>query len=334
VPLIVLIVVLDLLVLAPMSAWLALQRGRSPSGWFILGAIIGPIAFLAVGLAPTAWETRERAERTRPCDRCLTLVPGPATRCFACGSTLTPVEAAAPAPAAAPRREPAPTATPTAAPSPTLRAVTGPERVLPAEEVAVTPFRTPESARPDHSVTVPFRALTQPAVPAATSAAPVPPPRPTPPRRGARGRQNLADVQPVATGALIGGDLSLGIGELGERFVVGARSDTVVVYGPIGAATEKAVLQAPRDSVEVTRLPDGFVLTSEPEPGRRVRVAFRNPVSAEVDRVMATLDRDNLPIAHVVPEAPAPKPTQTRSQRAERTKRTPSRGSRRAGTPR
>jgi hypothetical protein len=333
VPLIVLIVVLDLLVLAPMSAWLALQRGRSPSGWFILGAIIGPIAFLAVGLAPTAWETRERAERTRPCDRCLTLVPGPANRCFACGATLTPVEAAAPAPAAAPRVEPA-QAVPTAAPSPSLRTVAGPERPRPAEEVAVTPFRTPESARPDQPVPLPFRALTQPAAPPAASAAPIPPPRPTPARRGGRGRQSLADVQPVATGALIGGDLSLGIGELGERFVVGARSDTVVVYGPIGAATEKAVLQAPRDSVEVTRLPDGFVLTSEPEPGRRVRVAFRNPVSAEVDRVMATLDRDNLPIAHVVPEPPASKPTQTRAQRAERTKRTPSRGSRRAGTPR
>lgn len=333
-PLIVLVVVLDLLVLAPMSAWLALQRGRSPSGWFILGAIIGPIAFLAVGLAPTAWETRERAERTRPCDRCLTLVPGPASRCFACGATLTPVEAAAPVPAAAPRTEPAPTAAATAESSPSLRAVAGPERRRPPEEVAVTPFRAPESARPDQPVTVPFRALTQPAAPAAASAAPIPPPRPSPSRRGGRGRSSLADVEPVATGALIGGDLSLGIGELGERFVVGARSDTVVIYGPIGAASEKAVLQAPRDSVEVTRLPDGFVLTSEPEPGRRVRVAFRNPVSAEVDRVMATLDRDNRPIAHVVPEPPAPEPAPTRSQRGERTKRAPSRSSRRTRTPR
>lgn len=38
------------------TAWLADQKERDPLGWFALGLLFGPIALLAVGLAPTLGE--------------------------------------------------------------------------------------------------------------------------------------------------------------------------------------------------------------------------------------------------------------------------------------
>lgn len=40
------------LALAGLTAWLAKERGRSGRLWFVAGAIFGPFALLAVGLAP------------------------------------------------------------------------------------------------------------------------------------------------------------------------------------------------------------------------------------------------------------------------------------------
>lgn len=42
----------DFLVMAPLTAWLARERGRSTTAWLVLGALLGPFALFAVGLAP------------------------------------------------------------------------------------------------------------------------------------------------------------------------------------------------------------------------------------------------------------------------------------------
>ena len=306
------IVLFDIVAMAPLCAWLAVQRGRSPSGWFILGALIGPFALATLGAAPTAWELRERRARTRPCDRCLSLVPDAATRCHACGATLQPAprlagsatpttvaasgsmdgdmeaDVAPPSlptrpvalPASGSRRQAAPMARPVTVPVPEPRPF-----LVAVKEPASEPPPSPSAQRAE--------APRVTAVPAAT--------QPRPPRRR---RLIPSDIVPVTSGALVGGDLSVGIGELGERFLVGTADESVVVFGPIGSAQEKVVLEAPRDSVEVTRVPDGFVLTSEPDPGRRVRITFRNTASTEVERAIALLDPDNRPIAHL-PHDPA-----------------------------
>lgn len=52
--LILLILGFDVLVMAPLTAWLAGQRDRSPLAWFAVGVVAGPLALLAVGLAPPA----------------------------------------------------------------------------------------------------------------------------------------------------------------------------------------------------------------------------------------------------------------------------------------
>ena len=38
------------------AAWLAAQKHRDPIGWFFLGLLFGPLALLAVGLAPRLYE--------------------------------------------------------------------------------------------------------------------------------------------------------------------------------------------------------------------------------------------------------------------------------------
>ncbi len=46
------LLILDLLVFVPLTAWLAQQKGRSWAEGAIVGAAIGFIGFLAIGLAP------------------------------------------------------------------------------------------------------------------------------------------------------------------------------------------------------------------------------------------------------------------------------------------
>jgi len=118
---IVLIILIDVILVAPLSAWLADQKGRSPSGWFVAAAIAGPIAFLALGLAPPSWVVEEARRRSRRCERCDAPVSLQARHCPTCGTELPP------APAPEPEREPAPTPEPipvAAAATPVVAAAT------------------------------------------------------------------------------------------------------------------------------------------------------------------------------------------------------------------
>ncbi|HEX8940907.1 MAG TPA: hypothetical protein VF763_12175 [Candidatus Limnocylindrales bacterium] len=82
------VLILDLVVCGPLSAWIATQKGRSPSAWFVVGAVAGPFALLAVGLAPGAWEAAYGRSLARACPTCGTLVSVVASRCPACGAAV------------------------------------------------------------------------------------------------------------------------------------------------------------------------------------------------------------------------------------------------------
>jgi hypothetical protein len=78
------LLVVDLLVFGPVTAWLAKQRGRSMGEGFILGALLGLIGLILIGLSPAA---------TRPmqtCPRCAEKVLAAASVCRYCGAQLTP----------------------------------------------------------------------------------------------------------------------------------------------------------------------------------------------------------------------------------------------------
>ena len=80
-----LIVVLCLwvLFLGEPSAWLAVERGRSAWNGLIAGMFFGPLAVIAIGLAPLG-----ATGRFHQCPECLEGVRKLATKCSQCGADL------------------------------------------------------------------------------------------------------------------------------------------------------------------------------------------------------------------------------------------------------
>jgi hypothetical protein len=86
-----LIVVLALWVLVGggPAAWLAAERGRSVGNGLVAGMFFGPLAVVAIGLAPLG-----ATGRFGQCPECLEGVRKFATRCPHCGADLIEEEAA------------------------------------------------------------------------------------------------------------------------------------------------------------------------------------------------------------------------------------------------
>lgn len=74
------------LIVANLAAWLAAERGRRFWEWFAMGLLTGPLAILAVGLAPVVPSGRFTA-----CDECQLAIPRRATKCPHCGTDLLEV---------------------------------------------------------------------------------------------------------------------------------------------------------------------------------------------------------------------------------------------------
>jgi hypothetical protein len=86
---ILILLAIDILFVGPLAAWVADQKGRSPTAWFVLAAITGPIALFAVGVAPPRWVVEDARRRVRRCPACETLNAPAASRCLACQADLT-----------------------------------------------------------------------------------------------------------------------------------------------------------------------------------------------------------------------------------------------------
>jgi hypothetical protein len=77
------------LVQAGLAGWLADERGRGMGSWAIAGLLAGPVALLAVGLAPIGTTGSFKA-----CVECQMGIPASATRCPYCRTDLIRAEAA------------------------------------------------------------------------------------------------------------------------------------------------------------------------------------------------------------------------------------------------
>lgn len=71
-----------------LAGWLANERGRDFFPWLITGVIFGPLAVIAVGLAPVGTTGVFKA-----CVECQMGVPADATRCPYCRTDLIRAEA-------------------------------------------------------------------------------------------------------------------------------------------------------------------------------------------------------------------------------------------------
>ena len=84
------VLLIDLLIFAPVGAWLATQKGRTAVEGAALGAVLGVLGIIVIGLAPAAHG------QTRKCPQCAEQVLAEAKICRYCGSPLTPTALAAP----------------------------------------------------------------------------------------------------------------------------------------------------------------------------------------------------------------------------------------------
>jgi len=83
------IVLVDALVVGPLTAWLADERGRDPAPWFLLGVLFGPIALVSVGFGP-----RKVGSTFKACVECQEAIFSAATSCPFCGTDLIAAESA------------------------------------------------------------------------------------------------------------------------------------------------------------------------------------------------------------------------------------------------
>jgi len=84
----IMLLIVDLLVFAPIGAWLAQQRGRTPAFGALVGAVFGILGIIVLGLAPPP------KGLTRTCPRCAEDVKYAAVVCRYCGTALSPIAAA------------------------------------------------------------------------------------------------------------------------------------------------------------------------------------------------------------------------------------------------
>jgi hypothetical protein len=264
---VVILILIDVVLVAPLTAWLADQKGRSPSAWFVTAAIAGPISLLAVGLAPTRWQVEDARRRSRRCPRCDTATSRQAVVCASCGAELPvhtepepePAAAPKPAPAVAPRPEPeaAPAAASAVEASPTALAADEPEEE-PAPPAAVEPDIVDEDEAKVEDLSR---------------------------RRG---------VENVATGVFAGGISELGAG---YRYLISISARMLYVSGPVDVAPHHVVFRAPRTTVDASMFGGDLVVVAEWPVGRKRQLVFRGIAGTSADQIVSVLSRDSLPVA-------------------------------------
>ena len=259
-PQILWLLIVDVIIVAPITAWLANEKGRSPTLWFVVAAIGGPIALLAVGLGPTRWDVEEAHRRVRRCPSCEAGVSLVATRCHACGADLPPADTEpAPVPASELEHQPQLAFEPQAEPTPA--APTNLDEPTPEPVIVTTVGRritaAVENPNGDGGVH----------------------PEPKRARRGAR---------TIATGVFAGGSGDMIVG---YRYMISLTEKQLQLSGPVDVAPQRVVFRAARASVEAAALDSDLVIGAETSSGNRVQLSFRGVAGGKGDDLVALLDQ-------------------------------------------
>ena len=315
---ILLLLLIDLIIVAPLTGWLANQKGRSPSGWFVAAIIGGPLAMLAVGLAPSRWAVEEDRRLDRRCPRCDNRVSATTRHCPACDTELAQMPETVPVSTPHPAPDQAPTARPNPA---TARAQA---RGIAEETVAprvTAPARRPAEARSAPPATaeanVPEPVAARTADPRQESA----PPPVVEEEPGGHDLSQRRGVANIASGVFAGGVSELGAG---YRYLISTSPTMLYISGPIDVAPTRIVFQSPRSTVDASHFEGDLVIVAESPLGRKRQLVFRGIAGADAAKVEELLARPDEPVS--APEAmPASTPATTRPAARAAPSRTPRR---------
>jgi hypothetical protein len=227
------------LTFGPLAAWLAARRGRNPAIWLLLGALLGPLAFALIQVAPPAH-----------CWNCSEPTIGFESHCSTCGSDLRSPETSVPAgrPVVDSQME-----------RPPLRAVPDPihpatlaDRMAanegaPLAEPGAEPLLARGARRPGRGSLAASGVSADP----------------------------RSDVTILAIGVLVRGSEPL---LPGSRYVIARTHDRLHIIGPLEASNEHVALDLPRAGIEANFVADRLVITgsSDDRTRRTFVLAFQS----------------------------------------------------------
>ena len=248
-------------VFAPIAGWFATRRLRNPVSWFILGALIGPLALILLAAAPPA-----------RCPVCDAVVDGWPSRCDGCGSRLRDGAPAEERPSIAvestvsgwPSR---------VAPRPT--AVARPPTTSIVERASIVAPPTPiDAARSG------LRREPRPVGPSLSSRPTRTPvavgPVSTPPAITASNYELATSTTDVtgdvlSTGVYISGNAGL---EIGACYAIARAGDQLRVFGPVDAGQLTIRHQGPLTDFDVTAMDDRVIIAGR-EGHSSLAIVFR-----------------------------------------------------------
>ena len=287
---ILLLLLIDLIIVAPLTGWLANQKGRSPSGWFVAAIIGGPLAMLAVGLAPSRWAVEEDRRLDRRCPRCDNRVSATTRHCPACDTELAQMPGAVPVSTPHPAPDQAPTARPNLAAAPAQARGIAEETVAPR---VTAPSRRPAQTRSAPPATaeanVPEPVAAQTADPRRES----PPPPVVEEEHGGHDLSQRRGVANIASGVFAGGVSELGAG---YRYLISTSPTMLYISGPIDVAPTRIVFQSPRSTVDASHFEGDLVIVAESPLGRKRQLVFRGIAGADAAKVEELLARPDEPV--------------------------------------
>lgn len=217
---------------APLAGWYATRCTRNPAVWFVLGALIGPIALALLALAPPG-----------RCPNCDLLTEGWAASCDRCGVSLRLGSVGEEPPA--PRVDvPAPVP-----PAPDFRPIA--ERMSDPVAMAPTPIDRARTARRDPRTNWPERPMVSPMAlgirPSFTASTYV----------AATARDDDTAGEVLSTGVYISGNGGL---EIGATYAIARDGDQLRVFGPVDAGQLTVRHQGPVLDFDVTAMDDRVII--------------------------------------------------------------------------
>lgn len=231
---------------APVAGWYATRRARNPAVWFVLGAVIGPLALALLASAPPG-----------RCPNCDLPIDGWATTCDQCGVSLRfgSVGGSVP-PAAAGPVDRAPDPARTAAGR--FSAARPPVAPTPIGAARTAMRREARSNWPGRAMVSPMALGTRPAFTASNYVA-------------ATTADDVAAGEVLSTGVYISGNAGL---EIGATYAIARDGDRLRVFGPVDAGQLTVRHEGPLLDFDVTAMDDRVIIAGH-EGRSSLAIVFR-----------------------------------------------------------